>query len=159
MLLGHKEGKNKDKMESLRSLLLWEREPESASLSPPWYSLQISHFPSILKCKHYISLGFSSFPELLLTNNIPNPTGPSTACPHLLWYSSLWSFHTSCLGTLTAFIASSRLRKRPCFWFWLVTAATFFCCFLLLAGFLGSTVGGGTCSLFCRFMIFSKPRS
>jgi hypothetical protein len=24
---------------------------------------------------------------------------------------------------------------------------------------LGSTAGGGTCSLFCLFMIFSKPRS
>lgn len=100
----------------------------------------------------------SSFSPMFLTNT------------HFLSILSAYilSFHisvlsgtplsTPSLGTLTAFSASSRHRNGPCFWFWLVIAVTFFGCFLFI-GFLDSAAGGGTCSLFCRFMIFSKPRS
>lgn len=112
-------------------------------------------------------VGFpSSFSPIFLTNihflsilsanilsfhiSVLSGTLLSVPSPHFLCAPSL--------GTLTAFSASSRHRNGPCFWFWLVTAVTFFGCFLFI-GFLDSAAGGGTCSLFCRFMIFSKPRS
>lgn len=93
--------------------------------------------------------GGASYPSAILPpRDSPHSTGPSAVPsnpppPH-------WK--------LTAFRASSKLRNLPCFVFGLVTGAAFLAGFLF-PGFLGSTAGGGTCSLFCLFMSFSKPRS